>query len=169
MQGALKDVSRQAEEVYQIRNEVGELKNSTRSISFPIKQMQELSNRLAETAILLRQPVTNKVVHHHYIPKVIWIAAGLFVALVLVCSGWYMTAGKLDEYEASDTKYRYLKLSKNVFLRQVLLTTDSFYNIHKGLRDSVEHWEEAIRQRIELQQQIQEKENEVRRLKGKLK
>src|SRR5688500_3001800 len=87
MQGTFKDVSRQAEEVHQIRNELGELKNSTRNMSFPNKQMQELSNRLAETAILLRQPVSNKVVHHHYIPKISWIAAGLFVALLLVCSG----------------------------------------------------------------------------------
>lgn len=165
----MKDVSRQAEEVSQIRIEVGELKNVTRNISFQIKQMQELSNRLAENAVLLRQPVTNEVVHHHYIPKIIWIAAGLLVALVLVCSGWYMTAGKLEEYEASDTKYRYLKLQNNVFLRQVLFTTDSLYRVDKGLRDSVEYREEAIRERIELQQRIQEKENEVRRLKGKLK
>lgn len=65
-----------------------------------------------------------------------------------------MTASKLDEYEASDTKYRYLKLYNNDFLRQLLFTTDSLYRIDKGLRDSVEYREEAIRQRIELLQRF---------------
>lgn len=169
MQQTFKNALGQTEEIRRIRNEVEELKTSARSNSFPITEMQELSNRLAETTMVLRQSAISKVIHHHYIPKLIWVAAGLFITVVLVCSGWYMTASKLKENKASDTKYRYLKLSNNAFLRQVLFTTDSLYRVDKGLRDSVEYREEAIRERFELQQKIQEKENEVRRLKAKLK
>lgn len=169
MQQTFKNALGQTEEVRRVRNEVEELKSSAGSNSFPIAEMQELSNRLAESILLLRAPVASKVIHHHYIPKIILIAAGLFIAFVTVCSGWYMTSNKLHEYEGSDTKYRYLKLYNNDFLRQLLFTTDSLYRVDKNLRNSVEHWEEAIRQRIELQQRIQEKENEVRRLKRKLK
>lgn len=92
---------------------------------FPSKNA-ELSNQLAESTMLLRQPVTNRVTHHHYIPKMIWIATGLFVAVVLTCSGYYMTASKLDECEASDTKYRYLKLYNSVFLSNYFLPRIAF-------------------------------------------
>ncbi len=169
MQGTLKNVPGHSEEIRHIKKEVQELKTTVKNISFPIKEMQELSNRLTESTRLLRQPVTNKVLHHHYIPKIIWIAAGLFVALALVCTAWYMTTNKLKEYEASDTKYRYLKLSNNIFLRQLLFTTDSLYRIDKGMQDSVKQREEVILERLELQQRILEKEKEVSRLKEKMK
>ena len=42
----------------------------------------------------------------YYVPKIIYISGGLFTLLSLVLAGWYMTAKKLDEYKANDTKYR---------------------------------------------------------------
>ena len=168
MQGTLKNVPG-TEEIRHIEKEVGELKTTVNNISFPTQAMQELSNRLAESTRLLRQPVINKVLHHHYVPKIIWIAAGLFIALSLTCSGWYITAGKLTEFKASDTKYRYLKLKENQSLQQLLYIADSLYRIDKGMRDSVQQQEETLRQRFELEQRIIKKEKEVSRLKEKMK
>jgi len=169
MQGALKNVPGHSEEILHIKKEVGELKTTVKSISFPTEAMHELSIRLTESTRLLRQPVINKVQHHHYVPKIIWTAAGLFIALSLACLGWYMTADKLSEFKGNDTKYRYLKLNNNQSLRQLLYITDSLYRVDKNLRDSVQQQEENIREQFELQQRIIEKEKEVSRLKEKMK
>lgn len=169
MQGTLKNVPGHSEEIQRIKKEVGELKTTVKSISFPTEAMQELSNRLTESIRLLRQPVINKVQHHHYVPKIIWIAAGLFIALSLACLGWYRTADKLSEFKANDTKYRYLKLNNNQSLQQLLYITDSLYRVDKNLRDSVQQQEESIREQFELRQRIIEKEKEVSRLREKMK
>lgn len=169
MQGTLKNVPGHAEEIQHIKKEMGELKTTVKNISFPTEAMQDLSNRLTESTRLLRQPVINKVLHHHYVPKIIWIAAGLFIALSLACLGWYMTADKLSEFKANDTKYRYLKLNNNQSLRQLLYITDSLYRVDRNLRESVRQREETIREQFELQQRIVEKEKEVSRLKEKMK
>ncbi len=169
MQGTLKNVPGHSEEIRRVKTEVAELKTTVKNISFPIGAMQELSDRLAESARLLRHPVINKVLHHHHVPKIIWIAAGLFIILSLACLGWYMTADKLSEFKANDTKYRYLKLNNNQSLQQLLHITDSLYRVDKNLRDSVQQREETIREQFELQQRIIEKEREVSRLKEKMK
>jgi hypothetical protein len=45
-----------------------------------------------------------------------WIAAGLFVAFSLVCTGWFYTYKKLNEQIANDTKYRQLKLDTAIII-----------------------------------------------------
>src|SRR5579863_6820860 len=82
-----------------------------KNLRFPTETMQEFSKRLAATLDLLRAPVKTNIEHHHHFPKLIWATGGLFLALCIVCSGWFMTCNKLGEYQGGDIKYRSLKLN----------------------------------------------------------
>lgn len=109
-------------------------------------KVQELSARITLSIGLLQKPVENKVNHHHYVPKLIWITAGLFILLALVCSEWYMTNEKLNGFIANDTKYRKLKLdSANKRLQSDLDLVDSLCRANPNLRKIVIDAEEENR------------------------
>ncbi len=118
-----------------------------------------------------KELVKNKIVHHHHVPKVIWITAGLFVAFALVCAGWYSTSNKLDGYIANDTKYRQLRLdTANRSLQSYLDLTDSLYNLDPDVRNIVIKAEERNRKNFErlqkaehLKAEAKELEKEVRK------
>ena len=89
-------------------------------------------------------------VHHHHIHKLIWITSGLFLAYSLVCSGWYNTGNKLDDYVANDTKYRYLRLdTAQKGLQLHLDHVDSLYNTQSDMRKTVLETQEEYLQNFE--------------------
>jgi len=51
------------------------LGNDINNNRFPPEKMAAFSKQLDTNIKLLRQPIINKVVRHHYIPKLIWITA----------------------------------------------------------------------------------------------
>src|SRR5882724_9985083 len=79
-------------DILQMKKDMTQLKTNVQALGFPTGDMQELSFRLKEAVTLFKQPVTNKVLHHHHVPKVIFIAAGLFLVVCLLSLGWYMNA-----------------------------------------------------------------------------
>jgi hypothetical protein len=114
---------------------------------------------------LLKQPPVNKVIHHHHIPKLIWISVGLFVALCLVCSGWYVTGTKLDGFVASDTKYRQLRLdTAHKSLQLYLDQLDSVYKTHPDFRERVLETEEEYRLNFERLQKAERLKTEAKSL-----
>ena len=136
-----------------ITNGMQTINNNVRQISLPEKELRQLSGQLETNMRLLQNPVSPKVIHHHYIPKITWIAAALFILLALVSSGWYMTGGKLDGYIANDTKYRYLKLdTANIYLQKMLYRTDSLLRKNVAMRETVINMEEEYRHNFELLQ-----------------
>jgi len=169
LESMLSQFNNYSPEISQIKRGIEEINTRVKNISFPEKQMQELSNNLDAGIKLLRQPVQNKVLHHHHIPKVIFIACGLFIVICLICTGWYMTSKSLDQYKAGDTKYRYLKLYDNKSLRQLLNITDSLFLINSGMRDSVIQQEEQFRKKLEMLEQAAEMEQKAKELKEKVK
>ena len=106
---------------------VDELKTTVASNQLPTAKLQEVSSRLSLVFTLLQQPLERKVLHHYHIPKLLWVSVGLFLAVCLVSSGWFMTASKLDGYIANDTKYRHLKLdTANESLQKCLYAVDVY-------------------------------------------
>ena len=73
-------------------------------------EVEELTACLHTSILVYNELVKNKILHHHHVPKLICITAGLSIVVTLVCAGWYSTSNKLDEYIANDTKYRQLRL-----------------------------------------------------------
>ncbi|MEP6748323.1 MAG: hypothetical protein ABJB86_11400 [Bacteroidota bacterium] len=123
------------------------------SSSFSIDKLDELTKRLEESIHFLKLPLQNKVVHQQHVPKIIWIAAGLFIVLALVCSGWYNTYNKLDASIANDSKYRYLKLdTANRKLQLYMFMLDSLYAANINFRSKVIYSEEQNLKNLDLLQ-----------------
>jgi hypothetical protein len=150
-----------------IKKQLTEIKVAITAIKFPTTQMDELSGNLATSVTLLKQPIENKVVHRHHIPKLLWASAALFLVLCLACSGWYNTAQKLDIHQANDFKYRYLKLKNDPALHRILILTDSLYQNQPDFGKAVLQGEDSVRNLI--QNLVDAKEQEVKELQKKMK
>ncbi len=168
MQQTLNDTSSCIEQMQALEKEIKELKSIIKGITFPTAEMRKLSQDLDTSASLLRQPVQTKVEHHHHFGKILFVTSGLFIVVCLLSAGWLTTYRNLSQYKTNDTKYRYLKLYPNPSLRKLLHTTDSMHRAIPHLRDSVLWQEKMNQERFEMQQQIHEKENEVKKLKRRL-
>jgi len=86
----------------QVKIGIEELRTDVQKTSFPQKEMEELSERLAKSIMLLKQPVEQKIIQQHHVSKGIWMAASLFLLLCLVSTGCYSTYNKVDFYKAND-------------------------------------------------------------------
>lgn len=73
------------------------LEELTRNIDRLQHQIQAISNN-------------SKVEHRHHFHKGIWIAIALFIISFFLAWGWMNTYSQLKQYEATDIKYRYLKI-----------------------------------------------------------
>jgi hypothetical protein len=114
------------------------------------EQMLDLSEQLEKTCQKLQQPAISQQVHHHHFPKIFFATVGLFWAVCLVSSGWYVTDSKLNDYVANDTKYRLLQLdTSNRNIKKYLAYADSMYKSTENLRKLVIEKEEEQRKNIE--------------------
>ncbi len=150
-----------------LHTQLSSVENTIQKISFPEKEVKQLSFDLNRATSILQQPLKSEVAHYHHVPKLSWITAGLFLILCIVCSGWYTTQSELENYIAGDTKYRYLKLDNDKTLQRLLFITDSLYHLNPKMRDDVIRIEEDNKQTMELQQQADEKQKEVDALRVK--
>ena len=139
----ISSISDNNQDIQQLKTSMNELKAEIKNARFPVREMQEFSKQLTIGVRLLREPVTVKTLHHHHIPKLVWVTAGLFLALCLAGTGWYITGQKLSGYIANDTKYRLLRLDTAHYSLQLSLDrADSLYQVGPNLRKSVLETEE---------------------------
>ncbi|HVI49224.1 MAG TPA: hypothetical protein VM802_30435 [Chitinophaga sp.] len=128
------------------------------------KEVVLLKERLSQTMDALSRPIEQK--HHHYVSKIAWIAAGLFLVLSLTVCGWYMTHQRLQEFISNDTKYRYLKIQNDKELRQLVRRVDDQVQANPYfMRDSVLKVEEDNQRRLELLEEALNKEAEAKALR----
>jgi hypothetical protein len=106
LQESIKNLPDNIAPLEQLIATIAALNDNINKYRFPSDKMQEFILKLDAGIRILSHPVETKVIHCHHIPKSIWIIAMLFITLSLVCSGWYITNNKLDNYIANDTKYR---------------------------------------------------------------
>lgn len=86
-----------------------------------LKRLIEIQTANRHTA---HQPTTKR----NFYFKLITIIGSLFLLIMVVLTRLYMNSRKeLNEYKASDIKYRFLKLHANTNLSKVLSLTDSLY------------------------------------------
>ncbi|HEY4197944.1 MAG TPA: hypothetical protein VGM63_20525 [Mucilaginibacter sp.] len=149
-------------EIEPVKNSVSELRAMVKNIRFPELEMEILSKALVQNVQQLKQPVKTSVIHQHHVHKIIWAAVGLFLVLCLVCSGWYMTASEANQYKASDTKFRRLKLVADPALQQYLVRLDSVYlSDPEKMRADVTEQEQLLQQRATLMEQVQTVEGKL--------
>jgi hypothetical protein len=88
------------EAVSQFKTALEGLRTDIKKLSFPEKEMRQLSATLETIKILLKQPVKKEIIHHHPAAKTIWVAVALFLIICLISIGWYNTYKKLEFYKA---------------------------------------------------------------------
>ncbi|WP_207511069.1 hypothetical protein [Longitalea luteola] len=165
----LNSIPNNSAEILEIKKEVLDAKIILKQISFPTTEMRELSSNLREGVTLLKQPVENKVTHHHYLSNYIYILFGTILCLCLAGIGWYNTWDKLNVFKENDIKYRFLRVQNNNYLRQLLKYTDSLYLYQPDIERSVIHMEDSVRERYRIIQQLEENNIENQKLQQKLK
>jgi len=141
------------------------LHSDVRINSLQQETTQKLSDQLELVTTLLKHPVSNKVMHHHHIPKLIWISVGLFLSFSLVCSGWYVTSSKMNSFINNDTKYRWIRLDTSQRSLQLYLDrVDSLYNKLPDMRKNVVETEEEYRLNFERLQRAERLKAEAKEL-----
>ena len=145
------------------------LKEEVIKSQLPIESLQELSKKLSINNVLLKLG-PQKMQHHHHVPKLIWIAAGLFLGFAVVCSGWYMTHQKLDQFIMNDTKYRFLKLDTGQrSLMMILDRVDKVYDSSIDMRKDVLDKEETNRKNFEKMEKAERLKAEAKNLERSVK
>jgi hypothetical protein len=89
-----------------------------------IAELKEITT--AQQLVVCPEPVTT--IKHHYHYTAIATISVVFLASVFIFISMYsdkMT--EVQNYKASDTKYRYLKLTRSTYLSRALTVTDSLY------------------------------------------
>jgi hypothetical protein len=165
---AVKQTPNHSTDIQQVKAGIADLRTVLTRLVFPAEKIEAFSKDLTSALELLRQPMESKILHHHHVPKITWITGGLFILLCLACSGWYMTASRLDQYQGADTEYRYLYLEGNSMMRRILYQVDSLYRSGYAMRDSVVQWEDDLQRAGELKRQLQQKVGEGLELRDRL-
>jgi hypothetical protein len=152
-----------------IEQQFEKLNDSLKQQLLPEARLDHLVVAIQTNNELRQQPAAQKVIHQHHAANILWLAAGLFVLLLLACGGWYGTSGKLNQYKANDIKYRYLKQKSNFTALQLLYSLDSLQISGYAIRDSVERWEAEERKAFDLNKKLQEQSAATNEVKGELK
>jgi len=126
-------------------------------------KVQELNKRLDNVLAVLSKPPQSEVRHHHHFPAIFWGTAGLFLALCLVSSGWFMTGQKLEQFRTNDTKYRYLKVFTDSAAADYLFRLDSTYAANPDSFQNAVFKRERLRERrLELWDQYHSVDSQFR-------
>lgn len=94
MQEIVQKVAGHPDEIEIIQKEQVRLGTILKSISFPTKEMSDLSIKLTSVYDQLKKPIETKVEnrHHHHFPKVIWFSIFLIICLAIAFTGWFNAA-----------------------------------------------------------------------------
>ena len=153
----LKELSENKTTLIEIMQSIKLWKEGILQSTLPADTLKVFSTRLDINNQLLQQAAKNKVQHHHHIPKLIWITAGLFISLALALSGWYATTQKANQFIANDTRYRYLKLdTSQKYLQNYLYRVDSLYKTMPDMRKHVFEEEQRLQENFEKLQKAEQ-------------
>lgn len=169
------EVENRLGEATELASDLKELKVEVRSISESGKQAQlaggkllELNKRLDRVLDILSKPSQSEVRHHHHFHAIVWAAAGLFIVLCLVSTGWYSGMKKAEESRAGDFKYRYLKVFLDSSATGYLLAVDSIYSANPDSIQNVVLTRERLKERrLELLDQINSVDSQFDKGSGK--
>jgi hypothetical protein len=149
-------------DVAEIKDSLNLVKRNSVTALLPNEKSEKLAENLSVAIPLIGKLIENKIQHHHHIPKLLWVAAALFLLLSLVCAGWYVTASREDQHLAGDIKYRQLKLMADTTFLRSLWKLDSVYSANPdSVRENVEIQETLRQHRLELIDQLHTVEKEI--------
>jgi|GEM_PF-4517371 hypothetical protein len=130
---------------------VKQLQNSMISVRWPVREMEKISERLAQNNELLSSPRTTKKVVYHTVGRLIWILIGLFIGAILLTIGWMNTSREMEKYRMNDLLWRYIKINNQGQNLDYLQDVERIYISDPGKMESaVEKEELHLKQLDEL-------------------
>lgn len=142
--------------IREVNAKVNSLAADAKNRELPTEDVQELRGQLKTVIPLLKNPAPAKIEHHHHVPKILWLTAGLFLLVCFLSMGWILTAGKLADFRGNDTKFRKLRLVADSASLVYLNRLDSLYQADPDqLRNNVIEQEHLKQERLELLDKIQ--------------
>ena len=129
---------------------IRKLQDNMNTITWPIREMAEISNRLAQNNKLLTNPKKTKQVVFHTAGKLIWVVAGLSIGILFLIVGLFNTTSRLDQYRMNDMMWRYIKLSNNSQNLEYLHSVETLYlDDPQKMQSLVEKEELKLKQKTE--------------------
>jgi len=158
-------------EITSFGKDLGNLKSGQEAIlkriTMPLKQVEELSIKIDTHSELLKKPLTQKVIHEHHVPKLLYATVALFCICICFGMGWFQTGQRLDQYQINDTKWRKLLLGAKPTLTKIMQdVATAVDNDPEKAREAVEKEESHNRQIWDLQQKMMADSIDLRVLKS---
>lgn len=155
---------RRAEAIPTVLNLLNALQNQINHLHYPETQMQEMKAALQNSAVILRQPVKEKMIHIHTAGKIIWVVIALFCLVCFMGLGWYNTFVKLEEYEAHDINWRYVKIMTSERGLKYLQKVETDYQTNpQKMQQLVTQEELKLRQQADARQKVIDAEDEAQK------
>jgi hypothetical protein len=120
-------VNDQANTIKTIANLIKKLQDNMNTITWPVKEMTEMSILLAQNNELLTNPVKTKHVVFHTAGKLIWVIVILSALIISMIVFLVNTSSKLEQSEKNDMLWRYIKLSNNSQNLEYLQSVERIY------------------------------------------
>jgi hypothetical protein len=137
----------QADTIKTIANLMKKLQDNMYTITWPVREMAELSNQLARNNELLANPKKSKQVVFHTAGKLIWVISGLSIVIILLIIGLINSEGSLDQYRMNDMIWRYIKLSNGSQNLKYLQSVEGLYLTNpEKMKSLVENEELKLKQ-----------------------
>jgi hypothetical protein len=141
-------MSDQSSTIKNVAELVKNLQDNMYNIRWPVKEMTEVSNRLAENNELLSNPRKTKQVIFHTAGRLLWVIVGLFIGMVFLVMGWINTSNKLDQFRMHDIMWRYVKLTNHSQNLEYLQSVENLYVINPDKMQSLVEKEELSLKQI---------------------
>jgi hypothetical protein len=133
--------------------------------NLPVGEFSELKREIAEFKITLQAPPSATIIHHHHVHKIIIATIGLALLSLLLGYRLLSTSDKLEDFIASDTKYRYMKLDMSgKEPGKYLNFLDSLCRAYPDMRDSVLKLERLKYEKMERLHEAEELRERARAL-----
>ncbi len=161
-------------EIIALGKEMGTLKTGQEAIlkriTVPLKQVEELSLKIDAHVELLKTPLTQKVVHEHHFPKLLYATVALFCICICLGIGWFQTGQRLDQYRNNDTRWRKLLLGAKPTLTKIMQdVATAVENDPEKAREAVEKEEAHNAQVWDLHQKMVADSAQMKVLEGGIK
>ena len=151
--------------------ELGTLKSGyeaiVKRITVPSTEIVGLTQKIDAHSELLKKPLIQKVIHEHYLPKLLYATVALFVICLCFGIGWFQTGQHLEQYRINDTRWRKLLLGAKPTLTKIMQdVATAVENDPEKARDEMEKEEDRNRQVWDLHQKMVADSAEMRALKS---
>ncbi|MCD2424343.1 hypothetical protein LQ567_16305 [Niabella pedocola] len=138
--------------------------------NFPAKEIEALRRELSAVRERLAEPLIQKLEHYHHVHKIIIATGVLFIAVCLLCCGWYNTFQRLGQFQENDTKYRLIRLDTALVpMQRYLDKVDQIYTCNPKLRDSVIAQEKENKRNMERLEKAYRMNQEAEKLRSGVK